>query len=441
MADTPAAAPATNAAAKPAPAARPTDATFDARVAAAKTAARSGVAAALPAEPKGGKAAPKAPPKPAPKATAAEFEDLEGEGEENSETEETTDTDEAETDESEETEAEDTSDDDGAELGTAEERLAAATSALEKGDVEAFVKALGDAGKKIPAPTLKAFRSIARREKRQADREKKHGEQVAAFEAEVGRARHELTTESGRIVALQRQAANEYGFAKRGRDAWKAEEYADVGKALEAWLETDLATITQKLASGKAGKTPTEKAVDQRLAALEKREKELEAKQKAAGEQQSTAQQRAEAMVKVGKHLESHPYLVTVGEDGKPAQDKEALEEVFAAYDASWDGKRFTKTPKQIADELQAKLEKRAQSRGLVKAPAAAPAGKTAAASSGKTEAATPPKRPAKTTPHRQPEPPRSGATAAPLDLDATRALRVANAKRMSEQQRRGLRP
>lgn len=308
---------------------------------------------------------------------------------------------------------------------TAEDKVTGALAALAKGDLSALVTALGGDAKAIPLPTKHAFVAMAKRESKAKARD-------AAHDKSVKKAHGELATESNRLSALQRHIANEYGFAKQGRDAWEAEEFHVVGKALEKWLKTDLATITQKLASGKAGKTPEEKTVAQERAALARERAEFEAAKRAEEGTKTAAQKREAAVTRVGTALATHPFLT--GTDGK--QDPEALDEVFAAYEKTWDGSKFGKTAKQCADELQAKLESRAAKRGMVKA---APGTGTKPGTGKTPPGKVPPKAAARP---RIAEPPRTVPNknlGTPADMEATRALRIANAKRISEQFRRGM--
>lgn len=379
--------------------------TFDARLALAKSLGRPGDGKPPP-PPVKTKGENVDEPAPAPEPDPSETEEAAPEPE-TAETEEATETDDGET---------------GETPDTPEGKVTAASAALAKGDLDALVLALGIDPKTVPLPTKHAFVAIAKREAKAKARD-------AAHERDVKRAHTELATESNRLSALQRHIASEYGFAKQGRDAWDAEEFATVGKALEKWLKTDLATITQKLASGKAGKNPEEKSLAAERAALAKEKAEFEAAKKAEEGSKTTAQKREAAVSRVGKVIATHPYLV--GTDGKT--DPEALEEVFAAYEKTWDGAKFTKTAKQCADELQAKLEARAAKRGMVKA--APRPGTTTPAVKGK-PAAKPAARP------RLPEPARTTPgkdLGTPANLEASRALRIANAKRISEMQRRGL--
>ncbi len=293
---------------------------------------------------------------------------------------------------------------------------AAATTALEKGDIDALVAALGVDGSKVNAPVRRAFRAHARRQQK-LDRER------TAFTAERSKATQELSAESNRISQMQRHMAAEYAPMVAGKKAWKQRDMLAVGKALEKHFETDLVTLTQELASGKSSKSEPEKAIDAERAKLDADKAAWEAEKKKTEASKGNSAKRAAAVAKVGEALKAHVYIA--GADGKV--DAEALEEVFAEYDKSWNGERFTKTPQKIADELQAKLVARATKRGLapVAAKPAVPAKKAAA-----------PKAP------RLPEPPRTTPRkdlGTPEDLEASRALRIANAKAVTERQRRGL--
>jgi hypothetical protein len=304
--------------------------------------------------------------------------------------------------------------------GTDAEKVSTGLALMTKGDLEAAVRALGGDPKAIPLPTKKAFRAMARRElKAQAEKQ--------AFDRAKANAHTELSTESNRLSQQQRALATRYAPADDSRTAWDNEDFLACGKALEKHFKTDLATITQKLASGKVGKTPDEKSLSAERAALAKERAEFEAAKAKESGAKTLASKREAAITRVGEGLKAHPFIA--GTDGKT--DPEALEEVFSAYEKAWDGEKFTKTAKQCADELQSKLEARAAKRGLVKAEAVPP---PVPGKNGK---------PGVLPRQRIAEPPRTAprtdlGTAA--DLDATRAQRLALAKRVTEQQRRGVR-
>jgi len=303
------------------------------------------------------------------------------------------------------------------------ERITSALAALEKSDIEGLVRALGGDPKKIPAPTKKAFGIMARK---QAQLDRKGKEVESARQKAIA----EVTAETQKLTQLQRHAVTKYAPFEEGLKAWEAEDYLTLGKALEKQYKTDLATFTQKLASGKTGKTAEERA----LADAQKKNTELEArlaklegkpaseKQADADEKKVAAAKREVAVSKVGDALKTHPYIAA---DGKV--DAEALEEVFAEYEKSWNGEKFTKTARQVADELQAKLLAKAEKRGLVKKAGTVPA--------------TKPKPPVARSP-RLPEPPTVDKKnlGTPESLDASRAHRIALVKRQMEMQRRGVR-
>jgi hypothetical protein len=293
-----------------------------------------------------------------------------------------------------------TTDADATPEGTPEERLNALGEALSKYDLAAIKKALP--GVKIPEKLEREFRALDRRQRKvTAD--------AAKFTAERTKAAQELSQESQRVSNQQRQLIQQFKPAVDGKKAWEDQDYVGVAKALEKQFGTDIATITQKLATGKTGMTPAEKAENSAIAELRKELADLKAAKADEGKQQTQAQKRQTAITKVGESLKTHPFVT----------DADAVNEVFAEYEKSWNGEKFTKTPKQVADELQAKVVARATKMGLSKAPVVAPVVKKAV----------------KTPPNRLQEPPRGGKTVQLDDLEA----RIALAQRAVSVQRRGL--
>lgn len=285
-------------------------------------------------------------------------------------------------------------------LGTAEERLTSLNEALAKWDVAAIKKALP--GVKIPEKVEAAFRALSKRQD-------KVSKAAKSLEAERQKAIAEITAETQKLTALQRHGTEKFKPAVDAQVAWENQDYVSVAKALEKQFKTDIATLTQKLASGKQGMTPEEKSENAKIAALEKKLADLEAKKADEGQKQTRAQQRQQAVAKVGEVLKGHKYVT----------DDDSLNEVFSAYEACWNGEKFTKTPKQVADELQAKVLARAKKLGLAPAAVAAPVKKPVT----------------KTPPKRLPEPPAGGVKAHADSFEA----RLALAQRKTEQQRRGL--
>ncbi len=315
---------------------------------------------------------------------------------------------------------------------SAEAQLEAVTKAFESGDVDAMAKALEKPGVKIAGPVRRAFRAFQRREQKAAERDRKADERDRNFDEAKTRAQQSIAEDSRRVSHQERGLIAKYGWAHEFTEAWEAEDMLRVSKALEKGAKgASLATITQKLASGKTGKTPEEKELADRLRKLEETTAAERTKEQQAAEKKRQAESREAAVERVGAALKSHPYLETTNDKGEKVTDPEALTEVFAAYEASWNGEKFTKTARQCADALQEKLVARAKARGLAPAPAAAKPGKTPPAPVAR--------RPA---PRATREPPRSTATArgTPADLEQTRANRLAQARRLTEMQRRGVR-
>ncbi len=323
---------------------------------------------------------------------------------------------------------------DDAEPLTAEAQLEAVTAAFESGDVDAMAKALAKPGVKISGPVRRAFRAFQRREQKAVERDRKADERDRNFDEAKARAQQSISEDSRRVSHQERGLIAKYGWAHEFTEAWEAEDMLRVSKALEKGAKgASLATITQKLASGKTGKTPEEKELAERLRKIEETTAADRTKTDQAAEKKRQAESREAAVERVGAALKSHPYLETTNDKGEKVVDPEALTEVFAAYEASWNGEKFTKTARKCADELQEKLVARAKARGLAPAPA------TPGAKPGKTPPAPVTRRPA---PRATREPPRSTANArgTPADLEQTRANRLAQARRLTEMQRRGVR-
>lgn len=311
------------------------------------------------------------------------------------------------------------------------EQLDAVTKAFESGDIDAMAAALKKQGVKISGPTRRAFRAFARRTQQLDTREQELKERDRDFEEKRARAQQVIADDTRRLSASERELTRRYGTAYELETAWQNEDMLALGKTLErACKGASLAEITQKLATGKAGKTPDEKRMAERERALEERQAAEQRKTAEAEAAKTRAQQREAAIGRVGEGLKAHPYLQMKNDKGETVLDQEALKEVFSAYEASWNGEKFTKTARKCADELHEKLVARAKARGLAPAPAAPPAGKKPPANG---------KKPVQQRTGVK-EPPRSSSRAAVnTDLESTRANRVAAAKRMVEMQRRGV--
>lgn len=374
---------------------------------------------------------------PPPAATTAEGGNIDADPEATEGEAEATETAETEGAEAEGGETAETAEGGAAEGGdaTPEAQLEAVTKAFESGDIEAMAKALQRQGVKVSGPTKRAFRAFHRRIQKADERDRKADERDRTFEDARQKAVASIAHDSRQLSARQRELGETFGWAVQLAKAWEDEDMLAVGKALEKGCKgATLATITQRLATGKQGKTPEEKAIAEERRKLEEDKRAEQNKAQQAEEAKRTAAARDAAMGRVGEALKAHPYLQTTNEKGEKILDAEALGEVFSAYEASWNGEKFTKTARQCADELQEKLTQRAKARGLVTAPPKSPP-----APAGKPGTKKPAGKPAVRTikdPPRTTTPPKGSAA----DLEATRANRLAQARRLTEMQRRGVR-
>ena len=326
--------------------------------------------------------------------------------------------------------------------GSDKERIDAAVLAIEKGDLALAVKALGR-DVKLKGADAKAFKAISVREQKHAARVKAETAKLTEQTAAIELAKAEVVQESQRASGILRQADQRYGWAAQGERAWEEGRVVDFAKAVERMAKgASLATITQKIASAQMGKQEPVNGEERALAdqrAQLKRDQDAWEKQKAdekaaaekAKGQQSSAEKRVTALGNFGSAWKAHPFLTNP--DDPSAPDPDALEQAFAAYEKTWDGKRFTKKAKEVLDELQAKEVRKLKRLGITPTAVAnaAPA-TTAGTTPGK--AGKPPPKP------RLAEPPPTNGTAKPLTMDQTREARMAQARRMTEMQKRGVR-
>jgi len=322
----------------------------------------------------------------------------------------------------------------GASYGSDKERIDAAVLALEKDDLAGAVKALGR-DVKLKGANVKAFKALS-------VREQKHAARVKRDLDLVNKAKSELQADSTRASNLLRHADQKYGWIARTEAAWEAQDYVGFAKGIERLAKgASLATITQRIASAGMGKaepaSPEERILAEGRAAL-KAEREAFEKQKAdekaaaekAKGQQSVSEKRTVALGKFGATHKLHPFLANPDDPSSP--DPDALKEAFESYEATWKNGRFEKTPKQVLDELHAREVRKLKRLGITPAAAAqaAPVAKAGTTNGG---GKTPPAK-------RLAEPPPTRGGRQP-SLDETRESRVALARRMTEQQTRGLRP
>lgn len=268
---------------------------------------------------------------------------------------------------------------------------------LAAGDIAGAIKALGGDPKLADTSDIKfaALRSKETKAK-QAELARQRAHQRA-----VG----ELTKMSQEAQTQLNEFHRENNFLRNGRKAVADKNWPEVAKSLEAFTGLSLSTLTQKLASGKIGATPEEKRLEDDRAKLLRERQEFEA----AKNKPNVEQQRSTAMQKIGEQLKDHPFLKV--QKGFEARAKSRLEKAFSAWEKSWDGSRFVKTPAQCASELHQDMLDEMKANGIV-----ATTGKTVA----KTKRGEPPPKVA----------PRGKDSV--IDKSTTFENRVAMAKRLS---------
>jgi hypothetical protein len=331
------------------------------------------------------------------------------------------------------TESEASTDANGGTYGSDKERIDAAALALEKDDLDGAVRALGR-DIKLKGASLRAFKALS-------VREKKHAARVKRDLDLVNKAKTELQADSSRASNLLRHTEQKYGWIAKTEAAWEGQDYVGFAKGIERLAKgASLATITQRIASAGMGKSepasPEDRALAEGRAALKAERDAFErqkAEEKAASEkskgQQSVSEKRTVALGKFGTTHKQHPFLANPDDPNAP--DADALKEAFEAYEATWKNGRFEKTPKQVLDDLHAREVRKLKRLGITPAAAAQAA---PVAKAGTTNAS----KPAATKRLAEPPATRGGRVAT---LDETRESRVALARRLTEQQTRGLRP
>lgn len=334
---------------------------------------------------------------------------------------------------------------DGASYASDKERIDAAVLALESGDLAAVKAALGRENLKLPEATAKAFTAISKREQKHRERVKAHEAKVSNDQAAVARAKHEISTESTKLSNARRELDQRYGWTQQTEKAWDAGDMVGVAKGIERLCRgASLATITQRIAGmslgkgdGATGETQAivegRKKLDEERAAWERKQEEERLAREKAQSQRTHAEQRQAALSKFGEQNAKHPYLANP--DDPSSADPEARDEAFAVYEQAWqawqDGKLPSKpSAKKILDELHQQQLRRLKRLGITPA-----AGRTAATApkAGTSNGKTPPL-PQK----RLPEPPPTNAK--PPSREDTRASRIALARKITEQQMRGVR-
>jgi len=331
--------------------------------------------------------------------------------------------------------------------GSDKERIDAAVLAIEKGDLKAAVSALGRQVK-LTHPETKAFAALAAQRQKHAQRVKADNEKAQNTLGEIERAKHVIHQESVKVSGQRRELDQRYGWIAQTERAWEAGDMVGFAKGIERIAKgASLATITQRIANAHMGKsepmTAEQRSLDEGREKLRREQDDWnkrQAEEKAARDkeqgQRSLSEQRTTALGKFAEQYAKHPFLANPDDPTEP--DQEALAEAFTSYEKAWNewkaGKRQKPTPKQVLDELHGREVRRLKRLGITPA-----AGGTVAAppkagtSNGNTGGkVTPPKG------QRLPEPPKTNGKA-PTRED-TRAARIALARKITEQQTRGMR-
>lgn len=316
--------------------------------------------------------------------------------------------------------------------------------AIEKGDLKAAVSALGRQVK-LTHPETKAFAALAAQRQKHAQRVKADNEKAQNTLGEIERAKHTIHQESVKVSGQRRELDQRYGWIAQTERAWEAGDMVGFAKGIERIAKgASLATITQRIANAHMGKsepmTTEQRSLEEGRDKLRrdqedwnKRQQEEKAAREKEQGQRSLSEQRTTALGKFAEQYAKHPFLANPDDPSEP--DQEALAEAFTSYEKAWNewkaGKRTKPTPKQVLDELHGREVRKLKRLGITPAAGgtvAAPP-KAGTTTSGKV---TPPKG------QRLPEPPKTNGKA-PTRED-TRAARIALARKITEQQTRGMR-
>jgi len=300
-------------------------------------------------------------------------------------------------------------------------------------------KADGGDKPQTPEELKKHFVAIDRREKKLKRQRKEWEADKKAKESEFTKAREELVQENNRISALQRHVEQKHAWVAKGQQAWDNDDKVGFAKAIEKMAKgASLAAITQWLAgatdkpAGAAKAEPSEEEQGWRREKAEWERKQAEERAKAEGSKKETAsaEKRDQAKGRIAVAFARHPFLANPDDPQKP--DPDALQEAFERWEGAMKHRRPGQTAREVAkevlDQLHAREVRRLKRLGIEPKTAAPANGKGAAkGTEGRKQG------------ERLPEPPPTNRGVKPPSLDETRANRIAAARRMTEQQRRGV--
>lgn len=298
----------------------------------------------------------------------------------------------------------------------------------------------GDNKPKTPEELTKAFTSLDKREKKFKTKRREWEASVKEKDAEFAKAKQELISEHSRITALQRSVQEKHAWVVKGQQAWDNSDPVEFAKAIEKMAKgASLAAVTrwlagaaEKPAAAQSQSDPEREAFAREKAEWERQRAAEAAKGDDSKKQREQARQREEAKVRLAQAFAKHPFLVNPDDPKTP--DRRALGEAFEAVREAMKHRKPGETGRQVAkrtlDELHADELRRLRKLGVEpKAPAAS------------SKPGTQTKKPESNGKpgERLAEPPPTSKNGKAPSLDDTRAARIAAARRMSEQQRRGV--
>lgn len=215
--------------------------------------------------------------------------------------------------------------------GTADEKISAATKALEDGNIKELVKILG-ADKKLADVSNEKYRVLREKAKKNQEIENK------------------LKAENNRLIELGRTMRAEFGEPRTAQQAYKAGKFGKAAEALQRWFGDDFATITKNIAKEIAGLSPEDKARLEEKRKFEEEKAAFEAEKKKTTVKQTEAQKTEAALKTIETKCAGHAVLKLKN------ASRLVLQRMEQAWDPDLNGFRITF--KQAADEiLQEKIE------------------------------------------------------------------------------------
>lgn len=207
----------------------------------------------------------------------------------------------------------------------------------------------------------------------------------AAFRAEKSEHRRAVQQHRADVTAMETRAATiesqraaaaaEYGPAIRAAKAYQAGDYESFVTLIKELTHDEYDVAQTNVIQGALSSDPATKRLRQQLAQQANELKLLKAKteQREAGEQQTVQQQQQDAMAETVRMLETD----LGNHEAKTLKNYQR--DVLERVRGSWNGKTFTLSFVDAADELVSERDEENAARGFAKAPAQLPAAAPAA--------------------------------------------------------------